>query len=87
MWTSLPMMGDPSEVLPELKRIISAWVDKADIGRFYIGRSTDPNARANAHNCDAYIVLYETNKVEDAMAVEDKLIKMFFKHPKLLIKH
>jgi hypothetical protein len=78
----LPLTGQPSQVLPMLVQVISSRVDKAEIKKFYIRRSVDPDSIANAHGCDAYGILYETSSIENAVAVEESLIKLFFRHPK-----
>ena len=78
----LPLTGQPSKVLPMLIQILSSWVPRADIKKFYIGRSVDPGNLVNAQGCDAYGILYDAGSIENAMTVEDSLILLFSRDPK-----
>ncbi|MBI4823834.1 MAG: hypothetical protein HY805_06355 [Nitrospirae bacterium] len=49
---------------------------------FKIGRSVDLSQRKSAHGCDEIIPLYETSSSENAIEVEDGLIKHFINHQK-----
>jgi hypothetical protein len=79
---SLPIKGWPVDVLPMLSNIISEYIKKPEVNEFYIGRTNNLDASKSRHSCDEIFELYETKSADNAIEVEDILIKTFFDHPK-----
>ena len=53
-----------------------------DVKEFYIGRGVDPSERKSYHDSDDIVAIYFTDSVENAIAIEDALIKSFYNDPK-----
>ena len=77
-----PRRGRPDEVLDDLEQIILEAIERDEIVLFYIGRSADLDATQENHGSDEIIPLYETESADNAIEVEDSLLKTFYKHPK-----
>lgn len=80
--SDLPIKGWPTDAIGILEDSISDFIEKRVVGEFYIGRTNDLTAARSRHNCDKIFTLYETNSTDNAIEVEDTLIKTFFDHPK-----
>jgi hypothetical protein len=77
-----PLNARPDEVLDDLEQIILEAIERDAISQFYIGRSVDMDATQERHGSDEIIPLYEPESGEDAIEVEDSLLKTFYNHPK-----
>jgi hypothetical protein len=77
-----PLKGWPSSVIPVLLREVTDFVEESEIEWFYIGRTDNLAATQSRHGCHDILDLYQTDSVENAMDVEDALIKAFHNHPK-----
>ena len=77
-----PLKGSPVEVLDDLEQIILEAIERDDISQFYIGRSADLNAAQELHGSDEIIPLYQPESADDAIEVEESLLKTFYNHPK-----
>jgi hypothetical protein len=77
-----PLTGWPDEVLPELTRIVSTIANNKNVSKFYIGRGVDLSERKSKHSCDEIIAIYSTDSIDNAIEVEEYLIKTFYSHPK-----
>lgn len=77
-----PIKGWPADVVNNLNNLISDIIRRREIKEFYIGRTNDCNATQSRHGCDEIFALYETNSSENAITVEDTLIRKFIGHPK-----
>ena len=78
----LPLRGLPRDVVEDLAEYISEVVDAEKVDQFYIGRTTDIPSTINRHDPEDMIKLYETESTDNAIEVEDTLIKAFYNHPK-----
>ena len=78
----LPIKGWPADVLDPLVDMISEVVEEDQIDEFYIGRTNDLVATRSRHRADEVHSLYQTDSADNAIDVEDKLIKTFKDHPK-----
>ncbi len=76
------MRGWPATVIPILKREVADFIVNKEIEEFYIGRTDNLTASKSRHGCDDMLALYETDSADNAMDVEDALIKTFHKHSK-----
>jgi len=77
-----PLKGRPDEVLDDLEQIILEAIERDEISQFYIGRSVDLDATQERHGSDEIIPLYEPENDDNAIEVEDSLLKTFYNHPK-----
>ncbi|MGB6648158.1 MAG: hypothetical protein WBG01_06435 [Bacteroidota bacterium] len=77
-----PLKGRPDEVLEDLEQIVLEAIERDEIVLFYIGRSVDLDATQENHGSDEIIPLYETESADNAIEVEDSLLKAFYNHPK-----
>ena len=77
-----PLKGRPDDVLDDLEQIILEAIERDEIVQFYIGRSVDLDATQEHHGSDEIIPLYEPESADDAIEVEDSLLKTFYNHPK-----
>ena len=77
-----PLKGRPDEVLDDLEQIILEAIERDEISQFYIGRSIDLDATQERHGSDEIIPLYESESADNAVEVEDALLKTFYNHPK-----
>jgi hypothetical protein len=77
-----PLKGRPDEVLDDLEQIILEAIERDEISQFYIGRSIDLDATQERHGSDEIIALYESESADNAVEVEDSLLKTFYNHPK-----
>ena len=77
-----PLKGSPDEVLDDLEQIISEAIERDEISQFYIGCSVDLDATQERHGSDEIIPLYEAESADNAIEVEDSLLKTFYNHPK-----
>ena len=77
-----PLKGSPDEVLDDLEQIILEAIERDEISQFYIGRSVDLAATQERHGSDEIIPLYESESAENAIEVEDSLLKTLYNHPK-----
>lgn len=73
----LPIKGWPTDVIPVLLNIISQSIKRREVKEFYIGRTNDCTATKSRHGCDEIFSLYETNSADNAINVEDTLIRTF----------
>ena len=77
-----PLKGRPDEVLDDLEQIILEAIERDEIVQFYIGRSVDLDATQEHHGSDEIIPLYKPESADNAIEVEDSLLKTFYNHPK-----
>jgi hypothetical protein len=77
-----PLKGRPDEVIDDLEQIILEAIERDEIGQFYIGRSVDLAATQEHHGSDEIIPLYAPESADNAIEVEDSLLKTFYNHPK-----
>jgi hypothetical protein len=77
-----PLKGKPDEVLDDLEQTIIEAIERDEISQVYIGRSIDLEATQERHGSDEIIPLYESESAENAVEVEDSLLKTFYNHPK-----
>jgi len=77
-----PLRGSPDEVLDDLEQMILEAIERDEISLFYIGRSADLDTTQERHGSDEIIPLYESESADNAMKVEDSLLKTFYNHPK-----
>jgi hypothetical protein len=77
-----PLKGWPKDIIPVLIREVSSLVRLPEIEEFYIGRTDNLAASKSRHGSHDIIGLYETDSADNAMDVEDALIKAFYAHPK-----
>ena len=74
--------GDPDDVISSLRRSVGQLA--RNVGKFKIGRTSDPAARANAREYaegyDELIVIYSTTSAEFVNDVERDLIDYFETH-------
>jgi hypothetical protein len=77
-----PLKGSPDEVLDDLEQIILEAIERDEISQFYIGRSVDLDTTQERHGSDEIIPLYESESADNAIEVEDSLLKTFYNHPK-----
>jgi len=80
-----PLTGWPSQVLPELLRVVADLAEYPSVYTFYIGRTIDPNRRIRelaTEGANELIPLYYSGSPKHAMAVEEELIAHFLDHPK-----
>lgn len=75
-----PLVGTPDEVIDALCSRVEYCGNQTFVWQFYIGRSSQIEARQRTHDSDDYAVLYETESFEDAMEVEGRLISAFQGH-------
>ncbi len=73
-----PITGNPSIVLPELAKWISAIVNDNSVKEFYIGRTVDLDKRQSDHGCHKIKPIYKTDSTNNAITIEDDLIKRFY---------
>jgi hypothetical protein len=77
-----PLKGRPDEVIDDLEQIILEAIERDEIALFYIGCSLDLAATQEHHGADEIITLYQPESADDAIEVEDSLLKTFYNHPK-----
>ena len=77
-----PLKGRPDEVIDDLEQIILEAIEQDEIVQFYIGRSVDLEPAQEHLGSDEIISLYEPESADDAIEVEDSLLKTFYNHPK-----
>ena len=77
-----PLEGRPDEVLDDLEQFILEAIERDEIFQFYIGRSVDLDTTQERHGSDEIIPLYEPESTDNAIEVEDSLLKTFYNHPK-----
>jgi hypothetical protein len=77
-----PLKGRPDEVLDDLEQIISEAIERDEISQFYIGRSADLDTTQERHSSDEIIPLYETESADNAIEVEDSLLRTFYNQSK-----
>ena len=77
-----PLKGWPVSVIAVLKREVTDFIEDAEVEEFYIGRTSNLAASKSRHGCDDIIGLYETDSADNAMDVEDALIRAFYQHSK-----
>jgi hypothetical protein len=78
----MPLTGRPSEVMPRLRQRVSGYIANQKVKEFYIGRTNDAVATKSRHGAQEVVSLYETESVDNAIVVEDSLIKSFYEHAK-----
>ena len=76
------LTGWPKSILPVVIRNVADFVEDSRLDEFYIGRTNNLTTSKSRHGCDDILTLYQTDSAENAMDVEDALIKIFRKHPK-----
>ena len=69
--------GWPHNVIPKLIGVVDSEISRKYVKGFYIGRTTDPKRRYDEHGCDMMVLLYKTDSDENAVTVEEDLIKRF----------
>lgn len=79
---NLPIKGRTTDVIGTLEMLISDLIEEPDIDMFYIGRTNDIINSKYRHGCDEIFPLYETSSANNAMDIEDYLIKIFLNHHK-----
>ena len=77
-----PLKGRPDEVIDDLEQVILEAIERDEIVQFYIGRSVDLDTTQGRHGSDQIIPLYQSESADDAIEVEDSLLKTFYNHPK-----
>ena len=77
-----PLKGRPDEVLDDLEQFILEAIEREEISQFYIGRSVDLDTTQERHGSDEIIPLYEPENPDNAIELEESLLKTFYKHPK-----
>ena len=77
-----PITGNPGQVLTELAKWISAIINDNSVKEFYIGRTVDLNKRQSDHGCDKIKPIYKTDSTNNAIIVENNLIKKFYVNSK-----
>ena len=80
--TELPLKGWPNDVIEDLVACAARLITDKSITGFYIGRTNDLNATTRRHSTDNVLALYETDSVNNAIEIENNLIKVFFEHHK-----
>jgi hypothetical protein len=61
---------------------VSKIATNPQIEEFYLGRANDLTTAKSRHKCDEIIPLYETSSADNAIEVENDLIKSFRTHRK-----
>ncbi len=79
---NLPFKGWPCDVIDNLTLLVPRVLQEYGAGRFYIGRSNDIGDSASLLGCRHALPLYQDDNAENAMAVEEELLRMFFDHPR-----
>ena len=74
--------GWPQDVIPKLFGVVNSEISRKYVKGFYIGRTTDPKRRYDEHGCNMMVLLYKTDSDENAMTIEENLIKRFTSHDK-----
>lgn len=78
----LPLTGPPDEVLPDLREIITSFIDKEKTDHFFIGKSEDlTNAKAKLE-CDAMVSIYQDRNASDVRHLEFLLLKEYYRNSK-----
>ncbi len=76
------LTGWPGDVLPKLFKKVDLIADNNKVYKFYIGRSVDVDKRKSAHACDEIVAIYSTDSINNAIVVEETLIRGFINHKK-----
>lgn len=74
---SPPSVSGLEGVIGEARKRVSAIVGRHEVEEFCIGRTDDPDAARRQKDCDEMVVLYETEKADEARVVADALTKAF----------
>lgn len=74
--------GRPELVIRQIVDTIFELAEDPMVERFYIGRSNHVLVRNTEHKADRILELYRTTSPDNAMVVEDALIKAFHDHEK-----
>ena len=77
-----PLTGWPLNVVEEAAERVRQYADDESIDAFYIGRGVDLADRQNDHDADHIVPLYQSDSPDNAMDVEEMLIKTFIDHRK-----
>lgn len=77
-----PIKGWPADVLTDLANCISQFIRRREVKEFYIGRTNDCDKTKSRHGCDEIFPMYETESPDNAIYVEDSMIRTFIEHPK-----
>lgn len=77
-----PLKGWPRDVISVLQREVGDFIKETEIVEFYLGRTNNLGATQSRHGCDSILDLYQTDSVENAIDVEDALVKSFHNHPR-----
>lgn len=80
--SNIPLKGWPSDVIKTIFGWLFNTIDEQEIVAFYIGRTNDITSAKKRYGCDEIFTLYETDNADNAIDVEDALIKIFSTHPK-----
>ncbi len=78
----LPLTGPPDEVLPDLREIITSFIDKEKTNRFFIGQSVDLTNTKAKLQCDAMVNIYQDRDASDVRHLEFLLLKEFYLNSK-----
>jgi hypothetical protein len=77
------LTGWPSKVKSKLySKVYYIANSKVEVEDFYVGRTVDLNQRKSTHGCDKIIPIYQTDSKDNAIEIEDYLIKSFYFHSK-----
>ena len=79
-----PLTGWPKDVLNELIEHVSLINSRKSVKKFYIGRTVDVDNRKSDHSCDEIEAIYSTDSPDNAIVIEDILIKKFYNYNKCI---
>lgn len=77
-----PLTGWPLNVVDAAAERVRQYADDESVEAFYIGRGVDLAGRKDDHEAEHIIPLYKTDSPDNAMDVEEMLIKTFIDDPK-----
>jgi hypothetical protein len=80
--SSLPLNGEPGDVLPRLIGILMHVVESPSVDAFRIGRIDDPDKIRASRDGDQLMSLYAADDVSEAFLVGDTLRRLFRFHAK-----
>lgn len=79
------LTGWPSKVKPKLySKVYYIANQKIEVENFYVGRTGELGQRKSAIGSDMIFPIYQTDSIENAIEIEEYLIKAFYFHPKCL---
>jgi hypothetical protein len=74
--------GRPKDVKRDVKHKIMDIIEDDDVDEFYIGRTVDLDKTLSRHGADDIFPVYETESVDYAIEMEDRMIDKFYDHEK-----